>query len=337
MKTENLTVVILGASGLVGRTLISILKQRKFPVSDLRLCSSPGGQGREMEIDGEIHSAKPFEPSAFKGADIVFFSGPDDLSVEYAPQAMSEGAVVIDNSAHFRMKPDVPLAIPEVNAHALKSHKGLIANPNCTTSGLVCALGPINKALGLDWVSVASYQAVSGAGLKVKNEFIEGTRKAVEQDFQNLDPKDYPFNAIPAVGSYTGGQNFSEEERLINETRKILEEPTLKVYPLCVRVPVINVHSLAVTFQTKRNFKEGEIELILSDAPGVEILDDPINGEIPTPVGADGRDEVFVGRIRRFEENIGSFWVVADNLRKGAALNSVQIAEHLIELERTKK
>ncbi|MCD6216347.1 aspartate-semialdehyde dehydrogenase [bacterium] len=336
MNTDKPIIVILGASGLVGQTLISILNQREFPRDELRLCSSPGGDGKQLAIDGKTYSTMPFEESVFDGADIVFFSGPDDLAPQYAPMAINKGAVVIDNSAHFRMKPSVPLIVPEVNAHAISKHSGIIANPNCTTSGLVCALAPIREKLGLEWVSAASYQAISGAGLKQKNDFIAGTKKAIEDNFQNPDPYELPFNLIPAVGSYTGVQNFSEEERLINETRKILEQPTLKIYPTCVRVPVINAHSIAVTFKTSENFKEGELEYILNNADGVRIVDDLTNRRFPTPVSADGIDDVLVGRIRRFEENIGGMWVVADNLRKGAALNSIQIAEILLKHEREK-
>ncbi|MBU1024034.1 aspartate-semialdehyde dehydrogenase [bacterium] len=336
MNINNPTIVILGASGLVGGTLISILKQREFPCGELRLCSSPGGTSKELTINGENYTATPFDESVFDGADIVFFSGPDDMSPQYAPKAISAGAVVIDNSAHFRLKPGVPLIIPEVNGHCIGKHSGLIANPNCSTSGLVVALAPVNRALGLEWVAASTYQAISGAGAKPKNDFIESTKAAVDSDFMKLDPGNLAFNLIPAVGSFSGVQNFSEEERLINETRKILEHPVLKVYPTCVRVPVLNVHSISVTFQTEKPFSDGEIESLLADADGVEIIDDLVNRKFPTPVGADGKDEVQVGRIRRFEENRGGMWVVADNLRKGAALNSVQIAELLLKYERAK-
>ena len=336
MNTKKPIIVILGASGLVGQTLISILKERAFPYSELRLCSSPGGESKQLSIDGESYSTTPFNESVFENADIVFFSGPDDLSPQYASLAITSGAVVIDNSAHFRMKPSVPLIVPEVNAHTISKHSGLIANPNCTTSGFVCALSPIAQKLGLEWVSAASYQAISGAGIKQKNEFIEGTKDAIDNDFNNMDPYALPFNLIPAVGSFTGVQNFSEEERLINETRKILELPVLRIYPTCVRVPVVNVHSIAVTFKTQKSFKEGELDLILADVKGVRIVDDLINRKFPTPVSADGIDDVLVGRIRQFEENMGGMWVVADNLRKGAALNSVQIAELLLKYESEK-
>jgi len=334
MKTKNPDIVILGATGLVGRTIISILYQRAFPIGELRLCSSPGGVGREVVVDSKSYFVKPFDDSVFNGADIVFFSGPDDLSPEYAPKAIEAGAVVIDNSAHFRMSPDVPLIIPEVNAHRIKEHKGLIANPNCTTAGLVVALAPIESKLGLEWVAASSYQAISGSGSMMTDRFIEGTKRAIDNDFKNLNPKDFPFNLIPAIGTFNGVQNFSEEDRLINETRKILEKPDLLLFPTCVRVPVLNVHSIAAVFRTSREFQEGELHLILSDKEGLEIVDDPLNRHFPTPVMADGKDNVMVGRIRRFDSHTGGFWVVADNLRKGAALNAVQIAEKLIELWR---
>lgn len=336
MNTQKPIIVILGASGLVGQALISILKERAFPHSELRLCSSPGGESKQLSIDGESYSTTPFDESVFDNADIVFFSGPDDLSPQYASLAISKNAIVIDNSAHFRMKPGVPLIVPEVNPHSVSKHSGLIANPNCTTSGFVCALAPIREKLGLEWVSAATYQAISGAGIKQKNEFIEGTKNAIDNKFKNMDPYALPFNLIPAVGSFTGVQNFSEEERLINETRKILEQPTLRIYPTCVRVPVVNVHSIAVTFKTEKTFKEGELELILADAKGIQVVDDLKNRRFPTPVSADGIDDVLIGRIRQFEENIGGMWVVADNLRKGAALNSVQIAEILLKYESEK-
>ena len=330
MRKNNPIVIILGATGLVGKTLISILEERSFPMSELRLCSSPGGQAREISIAEKTYKVKPFESTVFDGADIVFFSGPDDMSPEYAPVAMIAGAVVIDNSAHFRMKPDVPLIVPEVNPHRIKDHQGLIANPNCTTAGLVCALAPINEKFGLEWVAASSYQAISGAGAKTTDNFIAATRRVVENDFKNIDPMDFPFNLIPAVGNFSGMQNFSEEDRLIGETRKILEEPDLVVYPTCVRVPVLNSHSIAAIFKTKKTFKAGEMEMILGDAQGVEVVDDPLNRKFPTPVMADGRDPVLVGRIRRFDDRTGGMWVVSDNLRKGAALNAVQIAELLI-------
>jgi aspartate-semialdehyde dehydrogenase len=336
MKSDKFNIVIIGATGLVGSRIISILDKRSFPIGELRLCSSPGGIGREIVEDEKSYFAKPFDDAVFNDADIVFFSGPDDLSPEYAPKAIDAGAVVIDNSAHFRMNPDVPLVVPEVNAHRIAEHKGLIANPNCTTAGLVVALAPVEKELGLEWVAASSYQAVSGAGAMIMERFIEGTKRAVQNDFQNLNPKDLPFNAVPAIGSFNGDQNFSEEDRLINETRKILEKPELMIFPTCVRVPVINVHSIAAVFRTSKEFKDGELQYILSDSPGLEIVDDPMNRNVPTPVLADGKDAVMVGRIRRFDERTGGMWVVADNLRKGAALNAVQIAEILVKQWRGK-
>jgi aspartate-semialdehyde dehydrogenase len=331
MKKENLTVTILGASGLVGTQLISILRRRSFPIGEMRLCSSPGGDGKKLVIDSETYFAHPFQESVFKDTDIVFFSGPDDMSPQYAPSAISAGAVVIDNSAFFRMKPDVPLIVPEVNGERIVEHHGLIANPNCTTSGLVVALNLIHKKFGLEWITASSYQAISGAGLKAKENFIDGIKKAIESNFETLSALELPFNLIPAVGSFSGGSYFSEEERLIGETRKILGDPTIRIYPTCVRVPVLNVHAISAVFETRKPFRDGEIELILADSPGLEVVDDPINRIFPTPVGADGLDQVQVGRIRKFEENRAGFWVIADNLRKGAALNAVQIAELLLK------
>jgi len=334
MNKNKPTVVILGATGLVGKTLVSILIERSFPMTDLRLCSSPGGQAKEFTEADKTYKVKPFERSVFDGADIVFFSGPDDMSPEYAPDAISAGAVVIDNSAHFRMKPDVPLIIPEVNPYRIKDHQGLIANPNCTTAGLVCALAPIDKKFELEWIAASSYQAISGAGVKASESFIAETKRVVEDNFKNINPMDFPFNLIPAVGSFNGVQNFNEEDRLIEETRKILERPNLVIYPTCVRVPVLNSHSISTTFRTEKPFRPGEIEMLLADMPGVEVIDDPLNRKFPTPVMADGRDPVLVGRIRRFDDRTGGMWVVSDNLRKGAALNAVQIAELLLQNQR---
>jgi aspartate-semialdehyde dehydrogenase len=320
-------VAVVGATGAVGRTMLSLLRERAFPAEELVLFASARSAG--TEIDGRTVQLLD-DQADLSGFDIALFSAGGDTSRQWASRFVDHGATVIDNSSAFRRDPEVPLVVSEVNPHALADHHGLIANPNCSTMQLMVALAPIHRAVGIERLIVATYQSVSGTGQKAIAELDAQVHASL--DGQPMpDPEVYPdhigFNVIGAAGSFADGDDHTDEERkMMFETRKILEDENIGVAVTCVRVPVRVCHSEAVNIQTREPLSAEQARELLAQAPGLTLED------VPTPLRAEGSDEVFVGRIRRDESHPRalSMWVVSDNLRKGAATNAVQIAELLV-------
>ncbi|WP_457625112.1 aspartate-semialdehyde dehydrogenase [Persephonella sp.] len=334
---KNYNIAILGATGAVGQTMLRVLEERNFPVDEIRLLASERSAGKELEFMGIKYKVQPVSPEAFEGIDIALFSAGGSRSKQWAPIAVEKGAVVIDNSSAFRMDEDVPLVVPEVNPEDVKWHKGIIANPNCSTIQMVVALNPIHKAKKIKRVIVATYQAVSGAGATAIKDLEEETRAYFEGKYYYPEalPNHIAFNVIPHIDVFLDNDYTKEEMKMFNETRKIMHAPDIRVSATCARVPVFYGHSEAVTIETEEDITPEEAREILKNAPGVIVEDDPENNVYPMPIEVAGKDEVFVGRIRKdlaFDNGL-SMWVVADNLRKGAATNAVQIAELLIEYD----
>lgn len=344
MSNHGFHVAVLGATGAVGQQIVKTLERRNFPIKKLTLLSSARSAGTEMQFKGETIVVEEAVPESFEGVDIAIFSAGGSVSKRFAEEAIKRGAVVIDNTSAFRMDPDVPLVVPEVNEEALHHHKGLIANPNCSTIQMVVALEPIRKAFGLNKVVVSTYQAVSGAGTSAIQELFKQTSDVLnKQAFTpsilptSSDKKHYQiaFNAIPQIDKFTENGYTFEEMKMIKETKKIMSMPELKVSATCVRIPVEVGHSESVYIEVKNNEVQVEdIRNVLRNAPGVTLMDQPEEQIYPMPAMAEGKDDVFVGRIRKdLDENNGfHLWIVADNLLKGAALNSIQIAESLVRL-----
>jgi aspartate-semialdehyde dehydrogenase len=323
-------VAIVGATGEVGRTFLRVLEEREFPVDELYLYASEKSEGAELTFRGEKFRVRALnKETSFKGIDIALFSAGSSISKEYAPRFVKDGAIVIDNSSAWRLDPDVPLVVPEVNPEDVENHKGIIANPNCSTIQMVVALKPIYDAVGISAIVVATYQSVSGAGAKAIRELEEQTRawcRGEQMEVKNL-PRRIAFNVIPQIDVFTENGYTKEEMKMVNETRKILHDPNIKVSATTVRVPVFYGHSEAISVKLNSPLEPEEAMELLRKAKGVVLVEEGY----PTPVDVAGRDEVFVGRIRKdlvFEPGL-SMWVVADNIRKGAATNAVQIAELL--------
>ena len=327
-------VAICGATGAVGQEFIRILEQRGFPVRELRLLASKRSVGATMSFRGEPVVVQEATPQAFLGVEVALFSAGAPVSRELAPHAVKAGAVVIDNSSAWRMEANVPLVVPEVNADDIRRHEGIIANPNCSTIQMVVALQPLHRAASLTRVVVATYQSVSGAGGK---GIVELNRQLAEVAAGG-EPKAEVFtkpivgNVIPRIDVLMDDGYYKEEWKMIHETRKIMHLPELPVAATCVRVPVAVSHSEVVHAEFERPLGPAEARALLSEAPGVVVVDNPAEDLYPLPVDAAGRDEVFVGRIRKDASHPNGLvmWVVADNVRKGAALNAVQIAEELV-------
>lgn len=323
-------VAIVGATGEVGRTFLKVLEERQFPVDELYLYASEKSEGTELTFRGEKFKVRALnKENSFKGIDIALFSAGSSISKEYAPRFVKDGAVVIDNSSAWRLDPDVPLVVPEVNPEDVENHKGIIANPNCSTIQMVVALKPIYDAVGISAIVVATYQSVSGAGAKAIRELEEQTRawcQDKQMEVKNL-PRRIAFNVIPQIDVFTENGYTKEEMKMLNETRKIMHDPNIKVSATTVRVPVFYGHSEAISVKLNSPLEPESAMELLRKAKGVVLVEEGY----PTPIDVAGRDEVFVGRIRKdlvFEPGL-SMWVVADNIRKGAATNAVQIAELL--------
>jgi len=313
----------------------AVLAERNFPLSDLVCLASQRSAGTRVSFAGEDVEVRAAGPGCFEGVDIALFSAGATRSRDFAPQAVAAGAVVVDNSSAFRMDADVPLVVAEVNPEAARLHRGLIANPNCSTMQLMPVLKPILDAAGIEHVTVATYQAVSGTGQKAIDGLRAEARAALAGEELLAGTYAHPiaFNAIPLAGAFAGDDGYSDEElKLVHESRKILGVPDLRISATCVRVPVETGHSEAVWVETRSPLGPDELRDLLAAAPGVVVIDDPARHAYPTPLSAAGSDEVFVGRIRRDlgTPNGLAFWVVSDNLRKGAATNTVQIAELLV-------
>lgn len=322
------TVAVAGATGLVGRTMIKVLQERSFPVSRLRLFASERSAGTKLSFWGEDIEVQPISSEGFEGVDVALFSAGGAASRQWAPVAVEHGAVVIDNSSAFRMHDDVPLIVPEVNAHALPdASPRIIANPNCSTIQMVAALKPLQERYGLRRVVVCTYQAVSGAGQKGVDQLDAELRGGLPT--KRAFPHAIAGNAIPQIAQFADDGFTVEEHKMINETRKILEDGMLGVSPTCVRVPIAHAHSEALHVELGKEYDLEDVRELLRNTPGLILLDDPDATSYPLAAMAAGRDEVYVGRFRRdVSVDYGLvFWVVADNLRKGAATNAVQIAE----------
>lgn len=333
MKT--FTVAVVGATGAVGQTMLAILQERRFPVGTLHVLASERSAGEQIEYDGRkitVQDLAAFDPA---GVDFALFSAGGSISKEYAPKFAAAGAIVIDNSSAFRMDVDVPLVVSEVNPEALDSiPRGIVANPNCSTMQMLVALAPIHRAVGISRINVATYQSVSGAGRSALEEL--GRQTANILSFKDPDPKRFPvqiaFNLIPHIDDFLDNGYTKEEMKLVWETRKILGDDRIQVNPTAVRVPVFYGHSEAVHVETRAKMSAEAARSLLEKSPGVTVVDDRAPGGYPTPVThASGTDAVYVGRIREDIscENGLNMWVVSDNIRKGAALNAVQIAELL--------
>ena len=338
-------VAIVGATGAVGEQLLNVLADRNFPIKELTLLSSKRSAGKKIQFKDREYTVQEAKPESFAGVDIAFFSAGGSVSKALAHEAVKRGAVVIDNTSAFRMEPDVPLIVPEVNEAELKNHKGIISNPNCSTIQMIVALEPIRKKYGLSRVIVSTYQAVSGAGAKAVTEMVDQTKQILQgEEIQPeilpvaSDKKHYQiaFNAIPQIDKFQENGFTFEEMKMINETRKIMNLPELEIAATCVRLPVAVGHSESVYVEVKDGSPTvEEIKELLAEAPGVVVKDNPDEQLYPMPIDAVGKYDVFVGRIRKDldRENGIHMWVVSDNLLKGAALNSVQIAESLIKLQ----
>ena len=331
MKKYNVAVVGVGA---VGIEMLRILKERKFPIKELRVLAR---SNRDIVVDGDIYHVKAITPDEFDGINIALFAGTEGekgAAATYAHEAIERGAVVIDNGADFRLKKDVPLIVPEVNPSDIKRHKGLIANPNCSTIQMVAALWPIYKLSKIERVIVATYQAASGAGRGAVDELINQTKNVLDGALVRPKhlAKQIAFNVFPHIGGVGKLGYTSEEWKAVYETHKIMHDDSMKISVTTVRVPVKTGHSEAIYVETKKPLDVKSVRRALTKAPGIKVLDTPEDNVYPVPVEAEGKDEVFVGRIRKdpFVKNGLWLWVVADNLRKGAALNAIQIAELLI-------
>ncbi len=335
-KKATYTVAVIGATGAVGRESLDILEERRFPLETLRLFASKRSAGESLSCQGREWTIEELTPRGpFQGIDFAFISATDAVSREYGPRLGEAGVVVIDDSAVFRMDADVPLVVPEVNARAMDSAgRRIIAIPNCTTTPLVMVLKPLHEAATIKRVVVTTFQSVSGTGAAAMAELLDQTKALLS--FKEVKAEVYPhqiaFNCLPHIGSFGEGGDCSEETKIVNETRKILEAPGMRITATTVRVPVMRCHSEAVNIETERPLKPNEARALLSATPGVIVFDDPVRKLYPMPLDAAGKDEVFVGRIREDHSvaNGLNLWLVSDNLRKGAALNAVQIAEALI-------
>jgi aspartate-semialdehyde dehydrogenase len=325
---------VLGATGAVGETLLKVLAEREFPLDELRLLASERSAGQTRRFRGEDVEVGLATEDAFDGIDIAIFSAGAARSRTFAPHAVAAGAIVIDNSSAFRMDPEVPLVVPEVNPQAAFTHKGVIANPNCSTMQLVPVLKPLHDAAGLEHVTVSTYQSVSGTGQKAIDGLRREAASSLRGETATAEVYAHPiaFNVLPFAGALQGDDGYTDEElKLVNESRKILDLPNLRVSATCVRVPVVNCHSESVWVTTRERLGAARVRELLEAAPGVTVIDDPVENAYPTALEIDGLDGVYVGRIR---DDLGddhgvALWIVADNLRKGAATNTVQIAELL--------
>ncbi len=333
-KKRAYRVAVVGATGAVGSEMLAVLEERKFPVEDVRPLASSRSAGGTVSFRGDDVSVQLLTRDSFQGIDVALFSAGAGVSKEYAPIAVEAGAVVIDNSSAWRMDPQVPLVVPEVNSHDLEAHRGIIANPNCSTIQMVVVLKPLHDHAAITRVVVSTYQSVSGTGREAMDELAEQCRQLLS--FGDVKSTVYPhqiaFNCLPHIDDFVPSGYTREEMKMVNETRKILGDHSIGVSATTVRVPVFVGHAESVNVETRKKVSVEETRAILSTAPGVQLYDDPSRGLYPLQIHAVGTDAVFVGRIREDDTipNGLNLWVVADNLRKGAALNAVQIAEALV-------
>lgn len=337
MSERKFNLIVAGATGVVGKQMITCLEERAFPVKNIKFLASSRSAGKKLQFRGEDVIVEEMTRDSFNGYDIAIFSAGGAASKEFAPAAADSGCVVVDNSSAWRMDKDIPLVVPEVNPHAVAGYKnkGIIANPNCSTIQMVVALNPVYRKFGIKRLVISTYQAVSGSGKKALDELFEQTRaflnfKEIEE---NVYPRQIAFNCLPHIDSFLETGYSKEEMKMVNETRKIFEDDEIGVTATTVRVPVFYSHSESVNIETRTHASSDQIKQLMKEADGVELLDDPANNIYPLAIDAAGKDTTFVGRIRQDEsiENGINMWIVADNIRKGAATNTVQIAQLLSE------
>jgi len=334
---KKFNVAVAGATGAVGNQMIKCLEEADFPVQSIKFLASARSVGRKMRFKGDLIAVEELKEDSFKGVDIALFSAGGGTSEKFAPHAAKDGCVVVDNSSAWRMDPDVPLVVPEVNPQAIAQYtkKGIIANPNCSTIQMVVALNPIQKKYGIKRIVVSTYQAVSGTGKKAIDELFDQTRSLI--NFLDWEKKVYPhriaFNCLPHIDVFLKNGYTKEEMKMVNETRKILEDDSIGVTATTVRVPVFYSHSESVNVETREPVSAQEVKSLLENSPGIKVVDDPEHNLYPLATAAAGQDLTLVGRIRDDESiaNGINMWIVADNIRKGAATNAVQIAQLLAE------
>jgi aspartate-semialdehyde dehydrogenase len=336
MAGDGYRVGVLGATGLVGTTILELLAARDFPAAEVVPFASARSAGRELQWNGGTIVCRELSPDSIQGLDLVLSSAGGSISAEWTPQLVAAGATVVDNTSFWRMHDEVPLVVSEVNPEALEGHNGIVANPNCSTMQMVVALKPLFDEAGIERLVVSTYQAVSGTGKAAIDELTEQSHAILhgQPAEASIYPQQIAFNVLAQAGSFPDGDDHTDEERkLINETRKILGDQEIKVSATCVRVPVVTGHSEAVNVETREPLSPERARELLEAAPGVTVVDDPAASRFPMAIDAVGKDEVFVGRIRRDpgNERALDLFVVADNLRKGAATNAVQLAELLVE------
>ena len=335
MAQKRFNIAVAGATGAVGNQMIRCLEEMDFPINAILFLASSRSVGRQLRFKGDLIDVKELKEDSFKGFDIAVFSAGGGTSEKFAPFAAKDGCVVVDNSSAWRMDPQVPLVVPEVNRHAIAGHKqkGIIANPNCSTIQMVVALNPIHKKYGIKRIVVSTYQAVSGTGKKAIDELFDQTRAMI--NFLDYEKRVYPhriaFNCLPHIDVFLDNGYTKEEMKMVNETRKILEDDSIAVTATTVRVPVFFGHSESVNIETHEPVDAEDVRALLKDAPGVKVMDDPAKNLYPLAIDAAGQDLTLVGRIRQDESVASSInmWIVADNIRKGAATNTVQIAQVL--------
>lgn len=332
---KKYNVAVMGATGAVGTCFLNILEERKFPINRIRLLASERSAGRKLKFNGKLCPVEKLTHDSFDGIDIVLASAGASRSLEFLPSAVKAGAVCVDNSSAFRMDKGVPLVVPEVNPEMIRKHKGIIANPNCSTIQMVVALWPIHKAVGIKRIVVTTFQSVSGAGQKKINELLEQSKVFLAG--KKIKPVEFAhqiaFNLIPQIDVFLENKYTKEEMKMVNETQKIMGDGSIRVNATCIRVPVFYAHSESINIETRKHISAKEVTKLMARAPGVKLVDDPENKVYPMPIDAEGQDDTLVGRIRQDESiaNGVSMWIAADNIRKGAALNAIQIAEELIK------
>ena len=337
MAQKKINLAVAGATGAVGNQMIQCLEEADFPVNSVQLLASSRSVGRQLRFKGDLVDIKELKEDSFKGIDIALFSAGGGTSEKFAPLAAKDGCVVVDNSSAWRMDAEVPLVVPEVNPHAIAQHtqKGIIANPNCSTIQMVVALNPIHKKYGIKRIVVSTYQAVSGTGKKAIDELFDQTRAII--NFLNYETRVYPhriaFNCLPHIDTFLDNGYTKEEMKMVNETRKIMEDDSIGVTATTVRVPVFFGHCESVNIETIEPVSAEDVKMLLENTPGIRVMDDPEKNMYPLATDAAGQDLTLVGRIRNDESipNGVNMWIVADNIRKGAATNTVQIAQILAD------
>jgi aspartate-semialdehyde dehydrogenase len=334
--SKKYNVCVLGATGMVGKEMIKVLEERDFPVDRFVPLASERTAGSKVTFKGREYVVEEAKPQSYKGMQIGLFSAGAKVSKVMAPEAARHGCVVIDNTSQFRMDPEVPLVVPEVNPQAIKQHKGIIANPNCSTAQMVLPLKPIYDAVGIERIVVSTYQSTSGWGKEAISEMYDQTRKVLANQKAKVEAKyifkQIAFNVVPQIDQFTDNGYTKEEMKMLNETRKIFGDDKIQVSATCVRVPVAIGHSEAVNLKTRKKISVADARKLIADFPTCVVVDDPAKGQYPTPIDCEGKNETFVGRIREdiSQENGLDMWIVSDNLRRGAALNAILIAERMI-------